>query len=140
MQTQPCDPYGMPTVERDCSTRTPGCTTSPGRRCHKDGDSFPNPHPSCDSAVLTNDLRDERFGQVSPCVSCTRSGEQRDCLCVSPWTEVTARQGETLFQKPDLGEKLALTPSVSRAKLWAFVQSRYQSQVSKLGPEPSPLA
>lgn len=31
------------------------------------GDSFLNPHSSCDYAVFTNDLGDERFGQVSPC-------------------------------------------------------------------------
>lgn len=80
------------------------------------------------------------LAKFAPACPARGLGEQRDCPCVLPWTEVTSRQGETLFQKPDLGEKLALTPSVSRAKLWALVRSRYQSQVPKLGPEPSPLA
>lgn len=85
-------------------------------------------------------LERKGLAKLAPaCLACGL-GEQRDCPCVSPCTEVMARQGETLFQKPDLVEKLALTLSVSRAKLWALVRSRYQSQVSKLGPEPSPLA
>lgn len=65
-------------------------------------------------------------------------GEQRDCPCVTvDSSHSKKREGPLPHARP--WQVARPDPRVGGPKLWALVQSRYQSQVSKLGLESLPL-
>lgn len=78
-------------------------------------------------------LEMKRFGQVSTCVFCTRfEGTRRLTLGIT----VDSNHGKA---REGPFSKCQALARVSGAKLWALVQSMYQSQVSELGLESLPL-
>lgn len=133
--------YSTLTVEWGCSLRMqavlPHLADAPTRVVT----AFFNSHSPCDTGVLANDLGDERFGQVSPYMSCTWFGGAKGLsLCVTVDSSHSKKREDPFPNTRPWQEAHQVgSPSVSGAKLWALVQSRYQSLVSKLGPESFPL-